>query len=206
MIALNKILLINRNNSLENEESSVSDNVNIPADSGSDSKPNYDFEVPNLVGMNYQIKREEMKEKMDLELEAEFEFNDHNAKDQIIWQEFEQGTEIAAGSTMKVKVSLGPSIITIPEFKGLRLQAYLKKLEEMGLAKAVDGGGNNNMATGGTVQGTTPNQQNGTEQITDLSAMLSRRPASWWTHWTIMRSSCTMPIILSMTRLQTAVR
>lgn len=160
VIALSKILNLNQNNTLMEEESSVTESVNVPEESKNEENQRYEFEVPNLVGMNYQIKRDEMKEKMDLDLEAEYDFDEHIAKDQIFWQEFEMGTEIASGSTMKVKVSLGSSIITIPAFNGLRLQSYLKKLEEMGLSKAVDGGGTNNMGTG-TVQGTTANGQNG---------------------------------------------
>lgn len=163
VIALSKILNLNKNNMLMEEESSVTDSLDLPEESKADPTARFDFEVPNLIGMNFQIKRDEMKEKMDLDLEPEYDFDDHIAKDQIFWQEFEQGTEIASGSSMKVKVSLGPSIITIPEFNGLRLQSYLKKLEEMGLSKAVDGGGSNNMGNG-TVLGTTSNNQNGSSE------------------------------------------
>lgn len=163
VIALAKILHLNQNQTLMEEESSVTDNVDVPEES-QEEQQRYEFEVPNLIGMNFQIKRDEMKDKMDLDLEAEYEFDEHIAKDQIFWQEFDMGTEIASGSTMKVKVSLGSSIITIPAFNGLRLQSYLKKLEEMGLSKAVDGGGTNNMGTN-TVQGTAANSQDGSEAV-----------------------------------------
>ena len=168
LIAFSKIMKLSQGATLENDtSSSVADNVDLPED----SKPKYDYEIPYLVGMNFQIKHDEVKKKMDLELVPEYEFNDHVPKDQIVWQEFEKGTEFASGSSMKVKVSLGPSIITIPAFKGLRVQSYCKKLEEMGLVKAVDGGGTNNM---GTVMGTTQNSQQSSEDETDANGKKQR--------------------------------
>ena len=62
------------------------------------------------------------------------------------------GTLVVTGSTLKVKVSLGTSNLVIPTFKDMQLKSYLKVLEDMGLAEAIDGGGNNNI---------TPNAPNG---------------------------------------------
>lgn len=174
VIALAKISkLLGGNNptaDTETNTSSVSDNVLKPVSEDSDGNVRYDAVVPDLVGMNYQIKRDELAGWLNLE--PEYEFSDRYVKDQIFWQEFEDGAEFASGmTTMKVKVSLGSSIITIPNFKGLRLQSYLKKLEEMGLVKAVDGGGNNNMGTVNNLQGgTTPNNKQNEAKTTTTTS------------------------------------
>ena len=169
VVALTKILRLNTQGVAENSQESSYTEA-IPTESSDSDEHKKDFEVPNLIGMNYQIKKDELAKDNMLVLEAEFEFNEHLAKDQIFWQEFEKGEAVASGSTMKVKVSLGSSIITIPPFKGLRLQSYCKKLEEMGLSKAIDGGGNNNMGTGSVTAGTTPNTpQIGNDIVTTIS-------------------------------------
>ncbi|MBR6717491.1 MAG: protein kinase [Oscillospiraceae bacterium] len=173
VLALIKISkLLDRNNptaDTETNTSSVSDNVLAPVED-SDAAIRYDAFIPDIVGMNFQIKRDEYAGW--LTLEPEYEFSEKYVKDQIFWQEFEENTEFASGvTTMKVKVSLGSSIITIPNFKGLRLQSYLKKLEEMGLAKAVDGGGNNNMGTANNLQGgTTPNNKQNEAKTTTTTS------------------------------------
>ncbi len=137
--------LSNGNNALiKDKNSSVSDNV-VPADDDDTTEePRLDFIIPELVGKSYSIKSEEME--MYLKLEPEFVFREDHAKDMIYDQDIEPGTLVATGSTLKVKVSLGTSQLVIPDFKDLKLSKYLKKLEEMGLAPAIDGGGNNNIA------------------------------------------------------------
>lgn len=128
------------------DKSSVSDNV-IPVQSDEEGQELiYDAIVPNLVGMSYTVKRDEMDGW--LYLDPEYEFSDVYAKDIIFWQEFEPKAEFVSGSTMKVKVSLGSSILTMPAFNGMRLNTYLKKLESMGFVPAINGGGNNNIAPG----------------------------------------------------------
>jgi hypothetical protein len=83
-----------------------------------------------------------------LVLEPEFIFREDHPKDYIFEQDIEPNTLVATGSTLKVKVSLGTPNLVVPDFKGLKLNSYLRKLEDMGLEKAIDGGGNNNIAPG----------------------------------------------------------
>ena len=131
------------------KDSSASDNV-VPVQTDEEGRERTpDGEIPDLIGKSYSVKYDEMSETGWLILDAEFVFSDVYPKDIIYWQEFDPGTEFVSGSSMKVKVSLGSSILTIPAFKGLKLNTYLKKLEKMGLVKATDGGGNNNIAPGG---------------------------------------------------------
>lgn len=136
------------NHTLDNDDkSSVSDNV-IPVQTDDEGQELiYDAIIPDLIGKSYTVKRDEMDGW--LYLDPEYEFSDVHAKDLIFWQEFEPNTEFVSGSTMKVKVSLGSSILTMPAFKGMKLTTYLKKLESMGFVPAIDGGGNNNITPGG---------------------------------------------------------
>lgn len=154
------------------DKSSASDNI-VPAENDEgDGNVHYDSVIPDVLGRNFTIKRDEFAGW--LELEPEYEFSDIYTKDMIFWQEFEEGTDFVSGSTMRVKVSLGSSIVTIPAFKGLRLQTYLKNLEEMGLMAAIDGGGNTNIAT--SANQTTPRttdtngQQNNQQTITTTTS------------------------------------
>ena len=134
--------------------SSVVDNVEPAEGENSEEELHPDSIVPDLVGKNYQIKRDEMAGWLDLD--PIFEFNENVLKDNIFWQEFEVCSDFVSGSTMKVKVSLGTSILVLPDFSGERLQSYVKKLEEMGFVAAVDGGNdssvnfNNNNVNGMT--------------------------------------------------------
>ncbi len=121
--------------------SSVENNIIEVSSSNPDDLPKYDSYMPLLVGKNYQIKKSEMAGW--LEMEAEFVYNEEYAKDVIIWQELDEGAEFLSGSTIKVQVSLGSSQKALPDFEGYQLNAYLKKLEELGFVAASDGKNNN---------------------------------------------------------------
>ena len=116
--------------------SSVRDNVDTVSTADTTRSPVYDAIMPGLVGMNYRIKRDDMAGFINLE--AEYVFSETVQKDQIMWQEIEEGEPFVSGSTVKVKVSRGTSIIEIPEYNGYRLQTYLDKLEELGFVKGVE--------------------------------------------------------------------
>jgi len=118
------------------EWSSSVDNV-VPALTETTEGVRYNSIMPNLVGMNFQIKRDEMAGW--LELEPEYVFSEEDYKDQIIWQELEEGAEFVSGSTIKVKVSRGSSKIELPSFSGHTLEAYLAELEELGFVPGVQG-------------------------------------------------------------------
>ena len=111
------------------------DNVD-PVSSETTRGQEYNAYMPKLVGMNYPLKRDDMAGFVNME--AEYVFSETIPKDQIIWQEIEEGAPFVSGSTVKVKVSKGTSLIEIPEYYGYRLQTYLDKLEELGFAKGTE--------------------------------------------------------------------
>ena len=149
-------------NSLANRDSSSEQDNVIPAQTDLTDTAHVEYGVmPQLVGRNYTLKHDEMASSGWLYLEPEYVFSDSIIKDTIMEQELTAGTEFVIGSTMKVTVSLGPSLITIPPYKGMRLNAYLNQLKEMGLVEAIDG-------DGGSPAGQT--QKNGGKQTTTTEA------------------------------------
>ena len=141
IFAFAKIIGSNQNeHTLSGHDSGTSQTNVIPAQtnvSGSGAHP--DAVAPKLIGQLYSIQSTEMSNNGWLYLEPIYEFSEIYKKDQIMWQEFEPGTEFFSGSTMKVKVSLGSSLVSIPPFKGMQLKAYLDKLSELGFVKPIDG-------------------------------------------------------------------
>lgn len=139
---------LNGNNDVlsKDKNTSVSDNV-VSGDDNNPEEPHRNFAIPELVGKSYSLKKEELEMEGLLVLEPEFVFREDHPKDKIFEQDIEPRTYVAMGSTLKVKVSLGTPNLVIPDFKDLKLSKYLKMLDEMGLSKAIDGGGNNNIAT-----------------------------------------------------------
>ncbi len=115
------------------EWSSEEDNV-VPAQNTTTSTVHYNSIMPNLVGMNFPIKQQEMAGW--LELDPEYIYDENIKKDQIIWQELPEGAEFLSGSTVKVRVSRGSSKIEIPSFSGYTLETYLAELEELGFVPA----------------------------------------------------------------------
>lgn len=120
--------------------SSMSENVVTVMTDETTRPPVYDALMPQLVGMNFPIKRDEMAS--FLEMVPEYVYSETEPKDQILWQELEPDTPFVSGSKVRVKVSRGSSLKQIPEYSGYKLQTYLSKLEELGFVQATDGGSN----------------------------------------------------------------
>lgn len=92
-----------------------------------------DSTMPNLIGKDYNTLKELRESDKWFTLDAEFAYNDEYANGQIFYQEIEPGDTFASGSTIKVKVSKGPSSIVLPSYDGYYLRDYEALLEEMGL-------------------------------------------------------------------------
>lgn len=123
---------ISENSSMDSAAGNV-----IPVQTGETTQAlKYDSIMPRLVGMNYQVKKNQMAGW--LELIAEYEYNDDFSKDEIFEQALEEGVGFMSGDSVVVKVSLGSAKKELPDFKGYKIQAYLGKLEEMGFVTAVE--------------------------------------------------------------------
>ena len=140
IVALAQIFhLGNTGDTLSSSSDWSSETDNVVTTSETTEAIRYNSIMPNLIGMNFQIKQAEMAGW--LELEPEYVFSEEDYKDQIIWQELEEGTEFMSGSTVKVKVSRGSSKIEIPSFSGYTLESYLAELEELGFVPGVQAAG-----------------------------------------------------------------
>ncbi|MCQ2416303.1 MAG: protein kinase [Oscillospiraceae bacterium] len=171
IIAFSKIWGMSNQKHMANskdKETSAADNVVPSQTDPGQNEVVPDAYIPNLVGKSFSIKRDEMAGWLDLE--PIFEFSDIHMKDTIFQQEFEPDSEFVSGSSMKVWVSLGSSILSIPDYEGQRLQPFLKKLQDMGFVVATNGGNDNSVTFSNSMGGTTkPNSNNNNYVVTTNS-------------------------------------
>lgn len=66
-------------------------------------------------------------------LEPEYEYNDEYDEGQIFWQELESGSLFHRGASMKVKVSLGSSKVSIPDYSSCSVSEYETYLKSAGI-------------------------------------------------------------------------
>ncbi len=93
-----------------------------------------DVDLPNLVGMKYDTvkKTPAYTEKFNIQVEVT-EPNDQYEKGVIFQQYPNSVSKVKAGSTIKVKVSSGSQIVTLPSFAGQEATLVFSKLKDMGL-------------------------------------------------------------------------
>ena len=108
----------------------VSETTQIDAPTGA---PEADSTVPDLVGKNYEVKKQQLEEDGWLYLEPVYEYNDEYKAGLIVAQSLKAGEPFKSGSTIQVTVSKGPSSIKLPAFEGKTLREYEAELEELGL-------------------------------------------------------------------------
>ena len=91
------------------------------------------FVVPNLVNVMYgeALEREDIAPYFKLEV-VEAEYNGNYPSGTILEQKVAEGTELKAGSTIQVKISLGSSIVSIPATKGKNIDDVVLELLKLG--------------------------------------------------------------------------
>jgi len=95
------------------------------------SNKNSEFDMPNLVGMNYNEAKTQYGELLDLQISA----TDYSEldKDLIFEQNREEGTRVKKGQTIQVKVSKGVRMIPVPDVYGLNVVKAKEQLKNAGL-------------------------------------------------------------------------
>lgn len=88
--------------------------------------------VPKVVGEE-EAKARELLEEADLIVNVEEEFNKKIEKGIVISQDIEAKKEIAAGTTITIKVSKGIEETTVPNVLGKSKEDAIKELQEAGL-------------------------------------------------------------------------
>ena len=131
--------------------SSLSDIVTVTTEAVTATKE-YDSVMINVVGMDYKAKKADLAEWIELNCIAE-EYSDEYPVGQIIWQSVKEGEDFKSGDTLDVKVSLGPSKVKVPEFKGVTLSAYIAEIEKIGIKNHTSTPAvNYNYATGAVIK------------------------------------------------------
>ncbi|HEV2890118.1 MAG TPA: Stk1 family PASTA domain-containing Ser/Thr kinase [Frankiaceae bacterium] len=95
----------------------------------SDGPPPVD--VPNVVGKSVEEARAALR-KIGLDPTVTLEFSDTVAKDAVIAQD-PTGGRLPKGSTVKLRVSKGPQVVTVPDVRGERLEVAKRRLEALNL-------------------------------------------------------------------------
>jgi len=93
-----------------------------------------DSQMPLLVGMSYELKKEQLETDGWLYLEPSYQYSDDYKAGLIIWQSIEAGQPFNSGAVVKVIVSQGPSSVTIPDYAGKTLVEYEEELDALGMA------------------------------------------------------------------------
>ncbi len=62
-----------------------------------------------------------------------YEYTDEYETGVMYGQNIEAGTMVAAGITIEVKVSKGPSLVKLPDFKGKKVDKYVQELNELNI-------------------------------------------------------------------------
>lgn len=106
---------------------------NIVQESTESEEPSGDSQMPDLIGKNYETKKEQLEKDGWLYLTAVYEYSDKYKAGFIIDQSLKPGTPFSSGANVEVTVSKGPSSITIPEYEGKTLNEYKAELDALGL-------------------------------------------------------------------------
>lgn len=111
--------------------SDMSDNIIMESEDSTEETG--DSQMPDLIGKNYETKKQQLEQDGWLYLAAEYEFSDKYKAGLIIDQELEPGAFFNSGQTVKVIVSKGPSSVILPDFEGKTLSEYEAELDALGL-------------------------------------------------------------------------
>ena len=96
-----------------------------------ESSASQEIELENITGKPFEEARNSLSGK--LYLEKIEEFNDTVEKDWIISQEYEPGTILHQGDTVKVRVSAGKEMVEVPVVETLMEEKAIELLKEKGL-------------------------------------------------------------------------
>ncbi len=89
-----------------------------------------DYELPNLLGMNFYDARAKYP---DIQLVATEEYNNEYEAGEIIYQEKAAGRIVKIGDAIKVTVSKGVRMVTIPGLKNYHISSATVALEQQNL-------------------------------------------------------------------------
>ena len=131
-----------------------------------------DYEMPNLIGMNFYDARAKYP---DIQLVASEEYNNQYESGTIINQEKAEGRFVKIGDAIKVTVSKGTRIVKIPDVKNYYVSSAIKALEDYGLRYVLVEQESEEIASGLVVQ-TDPGANSDVEEGTEVRIFVSLGP------------------------------
>ena len=87
--------------------------------------------VPNFVNRFFNSTLESRYSMLTFETEEEY--SDEFAEGIIMEQDIPEGTQVTAGTTIKIKVSKGAAYALLPDYIGMKLSEYTNKLQTLGI-------------------------------------------------------------------------
>ena len=104
-------------------------------EASSESKPEEDrmlYVMNDITGKNFDI-IQRSENYSSLVFNPIYEYNDEYAKGLIFEQSIEKGDNYEEGTEITVKVSMGPKLVTIPDYISLSKKDYFAMLGELGI-------------------------------------------------------------------------
>lgn len=95
------------------------------------SEQNAEFDMPQLIGMNYNDAKAEYGDQLDIQLQ-ETDYSELD-KDLIFEQSRDAGIRVKKGVTIQVKVSKGVRMVTVPDVYGLNITKAKETIKNSGL-------------------------------------------------------------------------
>lgn len=101
------------------------------------SVPDANISLPNFVNRRYESAVNQYMNTFTFKIEAS-EYNDDYPDGIIFEQDIEAGTMVAEGTVITVKVSKGPGIVELPDYKGMSVTDYIAKLSELNIKYKIE--------------------------------------------------------------------
>ncbi|MGI6403874.1 MAG: Stk1 family PASTA domain-containing Ser/Thr kinase [Oscillospiraceae bacterium] len=138
-----------------------------------------EIEVPNLVGVKFDTAKEQYAGDFEL-VQEEVSNSDEWGPGIIFEQNPKVGRTIRQGSTVKVKVSSGQLVVTVPNFERRPAEQALQKLEELGLVPEEKHIYHDDIPAGSVIY-TDPSRDSQVNAGTKIFVYISLGPDEAWT-------------------------
>lgn len=91
------------------------------------------MELPSFMDKRFDLIKDSETYKDWIVFTAEYEYNEQYPKGQIFDQSIKEGTTVNKGQEIKLKVSLGPQVVSVPDFYGKTEKEYFETLDSAGI-------------------------------------------------------------------------
>ncbi len=91
------------------------------------------YEMSNFVGKNFELIKNSATYQGWLTFIPTYVYDDEHPKDTIIEQSIPEKQTVYAGTSIQLKISLGPSQVEIPDYFGLTEKDYIEILDKAGI-------------------------------------------------------------------------